>query len=92
MPRKSERRSAAVLSSGYPLPRTYIVTLNDGTERRLVGTHLEQTAEGTTIYNERAAVATFKSQSTETFANLERRGLAQRDRLGSPSPGPRQEV
>ena len=60
MPRKSKRRSAAVLSSGYPIPRTYTVVLMDGTERRLVGTHLEQTAERTTIYNERAAIASFK--------------------------------
>ncbi len=60
MPRKSERRSAALLSSGYPLPRTYTVILKDGTERKLVGTHLEQTAERTTIYNERAAVDSFK--------------------------------
>ncbi len=60
MPRKSRRRSAALLSSGYPLPRTYAVTLRDGTELKYVGTHLERTAERTTIYNERVAVASFK--------------------------------
>jgi hypothetical protein len=60
MPGKSKRRSAALLSSGYPVPRTYTVILMDGTEQRLVGTHLEQTAERTTIYNERIAVASFK--------------------------------
>jgi hypothetical protein len=60
MPRKSKRRSAALLSSGYPLPRTYTVILKDGTEHKRIGTHLEPTAERTTIYNERVCVDSFK--------------------------------